>query len=180
MSEHVWCFEIFWWEMILFFVILNNPQFERSVWRKWTRAVRHVMDLLGDLRFLPVVLLAVTWYLSELWTARFNLNRQWMSFSGRWTRDGVPCPRQRFFPSQQNWKWHSSASAAPDSGSLRSVRLHGADLHQPESLHLRVSSHTQQRGFHNRNEIFTHDSFQETLYWSYRSLRWLFWNCFEK
>lgn len=36
------------------------------------------------------------WYRREMWTARLNLNRQLMSFSGRWTWDGVPCPRQHF------------------------------------------------------------------------------------
>lgn len=32
-----------------------------------------------------------------MWTARLNLNGQLMSFSGRWTWDGVARPRQQFF-----------------------------------------------------------------------------------
>ncbi|KAA0709856.1 hypothetical protein E1301_Tti024232 [Triplophysa tibetana] len=46
-------------------------------------------------------------------------------------------------------------------------------------LRLRVSSHTQQRGFHDRNEIFTHYSSKNTLLdlsWSQMA----FLNCFEK
>lgn len=147
-------------------------------------------DLLGDLRFQRAVLLAVTRYLSEMWTARLNLIRQLMSFSGRWTWDGVLCPRQRFFPSWQNWKWHSSASATPDSGPLDSVRLHRAAV-RPQSARISLPpgfithahAHTQNRVFYNRNEIFTHNSsqwkcYQSAVSFQYQfSLRCFSWNC---
>lgn len=77
------------------------------------------------------------WYRREMWTARFNLNGQLMSFSGRWTWDGVPCPRQRFSPRWRDWKWHGLASVTPDGELFDPVRLHRAAL-RPQSA--RISS----------------------------------------